>query len=214
MTVSVAAAPDSLLDEPGHRVRVLVVDDEELVHWGFRLLLANQPWAQRCLPATDVESAIDLARRYEPHVALIDVGVAGLLPGEFCRRLREASPATRVMLLTTADAVPASTVRAAGAAGFVSRSWCARDLLRAIRMVSLGRSAAAHRPPARSALSARQEEILQLIASGETNGEIATRLYLSRHTVKQHTSALYRKLGVRNRTHAVQTARQMGLIGA
>jgi two-component system response regulator DesR len=68
------------------------------------------------------------------------------------------------------------------------------------------------RPPAQSSLSARQNEILQLLADGATNGEIADRLYLSRDTVKQHASALYRKLGARNRTHAVQTARHQGLI--
>jgi DNA-binding NarL/FixJ family response regulator len=96
--------------------------------------------------------------------------------------------------------------------GYISRAWSARDLLRAIRMASTGMPPGSYRPASQSALSARQQEILQLIAAGETNAEIAKRLFLSRHTVKQHTSALYRKLDVKNRTHAVRAAQRMGLI--
>lgn len=194
------------------RVRVLVLDDEEIVHWGFRLLLANQPWAERCIPARDPGSALQLAWRFEPHVALIDTSTLDGSPAEFCRELTRTCPQAKILLLTHAEAVAPSTIRAVGASGFVSHSWAARDLLQAIRRASAGLTVAPCRPPARSNLSARQEEILQLIADGATNEEIAVRLYLSRDTVKQHTSALYRKLGARNRTHAVQTARRLGLI--
>lgn len=194
------------------RVRVLVLDDEEIVHWGFRLLLANQPWAERCIPARDAASALQLAWRFEPHVALIDTGTLDGSPAEFCRELAHACAQAKILLLTHAEAVAPSTIRAVGASGFVSHSWAARDLLQAIRRTSAGLAVAPCRPPAQSNLSPRQQEILQLIAGGATNSEIAVRLYLSRDTVKQHTSALYRKLGARNRTHAVQTARRQGLI--
>ncbi|MGH2894331.1 MAG: response regulator transcription factor [Solirubrobacteraceae bacterium] len=191
---------------------MLVLDDEEIVQWGFRLLLGNQPWAERCLPARDAESALELARRFEPHVALIDPGALDRDPASFCRALTRICERTNILLLTNADAVSASTVRASGATGFVSRGWAAGDLLQAIRRASMGLATAAYRTPVQSILSARQHEILQLLADGATNGEIAERLYLSRDTVKQHTSALYRKLGARNRTHAVQTGRHRGLI--
>lgn len=194
------------------RVCVLVLDDEDLVHWGFRLLLANQPWAERCLPAHRDEEALGMARRYSPHVALIDVGALEMAPDAFCRALAEVSPGTQVLLLTAASAMPASTLRAYGASGYISRSWSARELLSAIRTASDGRPCTPRVASTASSLSARQEEILQLIAAGATNAEIAGRLYLSRHTVKQHTSALYRKLNVRNRTHAVQAAQRAGLI--
>lgn len=206
------AAHDQCAESGRRRVCVLVLDDEDLVHWGFRLLLANQPWAERCLPAHRDEEALGMARRYGPHVALIDIGALEMAPDAFCRALGEASPGTRALLLTTASAMPASTLRAYGASGYVSRSWSARELLSAIRMASDGRSCTPRVVSAPSSLSARQEEILQLIADGATNAEIAGRLYLSRHTVKQHTSALYRKLNVRNRTHAVQAAQRAGLI--
>jgi DNA-binding NarL/FixJ family response regulator len=193
-------------------VRVLLLDDEEIVHLGFRLLLDNEPWAERCLTATDADGALELARRFEPDVALIDTGALDREPAVMCRALTRASSRTRVLLLTHAEAMAPSTVRAAGALGFVSRGWSASELLQAIHLASLGLSIEPHRERGAAALSARQHEILQLIAEGATNEEIALRLYLSRHTVKQHTSALYRKLGARNRTHAVQAARCRGLI--
>ena len=212
MATSAAARCDSFLEEPGHRVRVLVVDGEELVHWGFRLLLSGQEWVERCLPAGDADTALDLATRFEPQLALVGLASQGPRAEHLCRELTKACPRMRLLLLTSAEAVPTSTLRAYGAVGHVSRAWGARDLLRVIRMVSVGQPANAYRPARRSSLSARQQEILQLIAAGETNTEIARRLYLSRHTVKQHTSALYRKLGVRSRMHAVQVAQRQGLI--
>jgi len=213
MSVSAVVSARTISEQPGRRgVRVLLLDDEEIVHWGFRLLLGNQPWAERCLPARDADSALELAQRFQPHVALVDTGALDREPAVFCRALTRICARTNVLLLTHADAVAPSTVRASGATGFVSRGWAAPDLLQAIRRASVGLASQPCRPPARSNLSARQHEILQLIADGATNGEIALRLYLSRDTVKQHTSALYRKLGARNRTHAVQTARRQGLI--
>ncbi len=212
MSVSAVAAPSPKSVPSGRcRVRVLLLDEEEIVHWGFRLLLANQPWAERCIPARDAASALQLAWRFEPHVALIDTGTLDGSPAGFCRELTRACAQAKILLLTHAEAVPASTIRALGASGFVSQRWAAQDLLQAIRRASVGLAVVPCRP-AQSNLSARQQEILQLIADGATNGEIAVRLYLSRDTVKQHTSALYRKLGARNRTHAVQTARRQGLI--
>ncbi len=194
------------------RLRVLVIEDEELVQWGFRLLLGHQPWAERCLPARDAEAALDLARRFEPHVALLNTGCLDREPAKFVRELTALVPRVNVLLLSHADAVPHSTVRAAGAAGFLSRRWHAPDMLRSIRLAGAGIAAPPPRPTTTTGLSARQQEILRLIAGGATNSEIATSLYLSRHTVKQHTSALYRKLGVRNRVHAVQAAQRKGLI--
>ncbi len=194
------------------RVGVLVVDDEELTQWGFRLLLAGQPWAQRCIGALDPDTALKLAARFQPRIVLVHARVLDAWPGSFTRDLVRVAPEARVLLVTGADAVPASTLRAYGAAGFVSRKWPARHLLGVIRAASVGVDKLP-RAESKSLLSARQQEILSLIADGATNTEIATRLYLSHHTVKQHTSALYRKLDVRNRTHAVQVARRRGILG-
>jgi DNA-binding NarL/FixJ family response regulator len=199
----------------GPRVRVVVIDDEDIVRCGFRLLLGTQAWAERCLSAPDVASGLELARRFEPHVALVDPGTLDRDPAAFARALGVACPRTRILILTHADAVSSSTLRASGAVGFVSRRWAAGDLLRTIRIATVSQTIPMQRAPnPTTTLSARQQEVLQLIAEGATNEEIAGRLYLSRHTVKQHTSALYRKLNARNRIHAVQTARRQGLLAA
>jgi two-component system response regulator DesR len=95
----------------------------------------------------------------------------------------------------------------------VSKDWEAKDVARAVRAVGMGQTmfAPASQLPA-PLLSEREREVLDLIAAGSTNREIASTLYLSPHTVKEHTSALYRKLGARNRAEAVQRAQRVGLL--
>jgi two-component system response regulator DesR len=97
----------------------------------------------------------------------------------------------------------------------VAKDWAGRDLARAIRMVGLGLTVFEPDSDAglAAALSSREREVLDRIASGQTNREIAAALFLSPHTVKEHTSGLYRKLGVRNRAEAVQRAQRIGLLG-
>jgi two-component system response regulator DesR len=195
------------------RLRVLVVDDHEVVHWGFRLMLGEQPWVERCLSARNGEEALTLARRYEPHVALVDLFVGEESGAEICERLRFICPKTNVLLISGAGRISPNAAKAAGAAGFISKDWPAADIAGAVRMVGLGMTVfKPHEAPAGPPLSDREREVLDLIASGATNREIAGRLYLSPHTVKEHTSSLYRKLAVRNRAEAVQKAQRLGLI--
>ena len=192
---------------------VLVVDDHDVVHWGFRLLLAEQPWLERYLSARNGEEARALARRHEPDVALVDLFVGAESGAEICESVREASPGTRVLLISGAGRISPQAAKAAGAAGFVSKAWGAGDVARAVRMVGQGMTVFSPReePPA-GLLSERERDVLGLIASGATNREIAQRLYLSPHTVKEHTSSLYRKLEVRNRAEAVRRAERLGLL--
>ena len=194
------------------RLRVLVVDDHDVVHWGFRLLLTEQPWVERCLTARDSDEALDLTKRYEPHVALVDLFVGEESGAELCESIRRESPSTRVLLISGAGWISPQAAKAAGASGFVSKDWSADDVAMAVRMVGKGMTVFAPRQeqPA-TPLSEREREVLTLMASGATNKEIASSLYLSPHTVKEHTSALYRKLGVRNRAEAVQRAERLGL---
>lgn len=203
----------SPLSLPERRLRVLVVDDHEVVHWGFRLLLSEQSWVQRCLTARTGAEALELTRRYEPHVALVDLFVGQESGAEVCESIRGASPRTRVLLISGAGRISPHAARAAGASGFVSKDRGAHDVAAAVRMVGLGMTTfPAGSELSAAPLSAREREVLELIASGSTNREIAERLYLSPHTIKEHTSALYRKLGVRNRAEAVRRAQRVGLI--
>jgi two-component system response regulator DesR len=194
------------------KLRVLVVDDHDVVHWGFKLMLGEQPWVDRFLSARSGDEAVEHARRYTPHVALVDLFLGAESGAEVCTRIREVSPRTNVLLISGAGRISATAAKAAGASGFVSKDWDAGDVARAVRMVGLGMTVFAPAEEAPSLLSEREREVLDLIATGATNPEIADRLYLSPHTVKEHTSAVYRKLKVRNRAEAVQRAQRLGLL--
>jgi len=197
---------------PETRQRVLVVDDHDVVQWGFRLLLDRQGWVERCLAARDGSEAVDVCCRVRIDVALVDMLLGSESGAEVCEEIRAVSPATRVLLISGAGVVSPSVARAAGASGFISKDWPAVDVVKAVRMVSLGGEVFADPGAADSPLSQREQEVLTLIAAGSTNKEIAGRLHLSPHTVKEHTSAIYRKLGARNRAEATRQAQRLRLL--
>src|SRR3954467_3668654 len=124
--------------EPPVRLRVLVADEQEIVHWGFRSLLTAQDWVERYLSAQTAEEAIELTRLHEPHGALIDVLVGQESGSILCQRLREICPRTRVLLMSRNGGITAQSARAAGAFGSVPKDWNAQDLSAAARMVALG----------------------------------------------------------------------------
>jgi DNA-binding NarL/FixJ family response regulator len=196
------------------RLRVLVVDDHDVVHWGFRVLLGEQPWVERCVAAKTGAEALELLATFKADVALVDLFLVGESGADVCDSIRKASPSTRVLLISGAGRMSPAAARAAGASGFVSKDWEASEVARAVRMVGLGMTMFAPKSeqPA-PLLTEREHEVLDLIAAGSTNREIAERLYLSPHTVKEHTSVLYRKLQARNRAEAVQRAQRIGLLG-
>jgi two-component system response regulator DesR len=193
-------------------VRVLVVDDHDVVQWGFRLLLGGQSWVERCLTAGNGEQARELTRRYQPHVVLVDLFLGEHSGAELCEALRRESPSTRVLLISGAGWISPQAARAAGASGFVSKEWSANAVAAAVRSVAAGQSVFAPNPEAAAAaLSPRERDVLEVLVAGATNREIAARLHLSPHTVKDHVSAVYRKLGARNRAEAVRRAERLGL---
>jgi DNA-binding NarL/FixJ family response regulator len=195
------------------RMSVLVVDDHDVVHWGFRLMLTQQPWVERCLSAHSGAEALELARRYRPHVALVDLFIGAESGAEICEQLRAAEPNTRVLLFSGAGEISPHAARAAGASGFAYKHWPARQIAGAVRLVGLGRTMFKRDDQTGAlGLTERERDVLEQMASGSTNPEIGAALHLSPHTVKEHTSALYRKLGVRNRTEAVQRAQRLGLL--
>jgi DNA-binding NarL/FixJ family response regulator len=190
-----------------------VVDDHDVVHWGMRLLLGSQPWVERCLAAHSGAEALELTRRYEPNVALVDLFLAGESGADVCAAIRAQSPSTRVLFISGAGRMSPAAAKAAGASGFISKDLEASELARAVQLVGSGQTLF----PTKSTqpeplLTEREREVLELIAAGSTNAEIARQLYLSPHTIKEHTSALYRKLGARNRAEAVQLAQRIGLL--
>ena len=197
------------------RLHVLVVDDHDVVHWGLRLLLERQPWVASYQVARTAPGALELAERVRPHVALVDLLLGEDSGAELCEEIRAVSPRTRVLLISGAGRVSPAVARASGASGFVSKDWGAGDIVRAVRMVSLGMDVFEPGPQTAdgSPLSPRERDVISLVARGATNREIAASLHLSPHTVKEYTSAIYRKLSVRNRAEAVKSAQSRGLIG-
>jgi two-component system response regulator DesR len=204
------SAPEAIAE----RLRVLVVDDHDVVHWGFRLMLGELDWVERCLSARTGDEALDLTRRYDPDVALVDLFLGEESGPDVCERLRTERAELRVLLISGAGRISASTASACGASGFVPKDWPAADIARAVRMVALGMALFEPAPTGGVplVLSGREREVLERVAGGATNREIAAELHLSPHTVKEHTSALYRKLEVRNRAEAVQRAQRLGLL--
>jgi len=199
-------------------LRVLVVDDHDVVHWGFRLMLSELPWVERCISARNGTEAIAHARRHTPDVALVDLFVGEESGPEICEQLHLAHRGIKVLLISGAGRISTEAARACGATGFVPKDWPAADIARAVRMVGLGMSMFEPEPTgeeaaaAGPALSAREQQVLELVATGATNREIASELHLSPHTVKEHTSALYRKLEARNRADAVLRAQRLGIL--
>jgi DNA-binding NarL/FixJ family response regulator len=204
-----ASAPDE-----GRRLRVLVVDDQEVVHWGFKTLLARRAWVEGYWAVATLEDALGAAAREHPDVAIVSATIGQDSGPDVTRRLAGAAPRTRVLLMSTGGRLTARMARAAGAYGVVPKCWPAQDIANAARMVGLGMTVFAPDADSEQAvLSERERQVLEMIASGSTNREIAARLFLSPHTVKDHTSALYRKVGARNRAQAILRAQQLGILG-
>ena len=194
--------------------RILVVDDHEMVLTGMRALLAREEWVGRCLTAANAEQAVELVRRYEPHVAVVDLFVGSELGLDVCRKLLAERPSLKIVLTSGTGSVTPAVARAAGVQGFMPKHWSTRAVADAIRQVCLGGTVFPRATEAEPAdtLSKRERDVLKHIVEGLSNPEVAAVLHLSRHTVKQHTTAVYRKLGARNRAEAASMARQYGLV--
>lgn len=220
---TVTATPNTLAEPPSDElplpsldvlsnVRLLVVHEHEVAQFGYRVILGRQAWISSCLAARDRATAVTFAQRFEPHVALVDAVVGEDSGADIVSELRRVSPNTRLLLTSTGAPLPPLMVRSVGASGYIAGNCSARDLVRAVGLVAMGMTLFPPRSVVTNALSNRERAVLASIAMGATNREIADQLFISPHTVKQHTSALYRKLRARNRAEAVQLGQRLGLV--
>ena len=217
-------------------IRVLVVDDEELVRTGLRLILDAEPDIGVVGTASDGRQAVAEVRRLCPDVVLMDIRMPGLDGLEATRRILTEPdvPPCKVVILTTFD-VDEHVYEAlrAGASGFLLKDVPADQLAHAIRVAAAGEAllapsvtrrliAAFARPTAPAPvpvaglgdLTPREVEVLTLLAEGLSNAEIATRLFVGEATVKTHVARILTKLGVRDRVQAVIAAFRSGLVSA
>ena len=209
-------------------VRVVLVDDQDLVREGFTMIVDSQPDMTVVGVAADGAEALDVVRHKRPDVVLMDVRMPGVDGLAATRRLLAASEAPKVLMLTTfdLDEYVAEALRM-GASGFLLKDSPRARLLDAIRRVAdgelvlapavLDRLVASYlhvgaRPDSRlDLLTARESEVLSLVACGLSNAEIAAELYLGVATVKSHVAAILAKLGLRDRVQAVVYAHEAGL---
>jgi len=206
-------------------VTVLVVDDQRLIREGIASLLDLQDGISVVGMAANGKEAIERTLELRPDLVLMDVRMPELDGVAAVAVLRRAAPACRVVMLTTFDdeEYVVQALRA-GAAGYLLKDLPAAELADAVRLAHSGvtplddavtrRLAAvlATAEPAPEVLTARETEVLRLIAGGATNREIAARLYLSEGTVKNHISRILSRLGLRDRTQAAIYGRDHGLL--
>jgi DNA-binding NarL/FixJ family response regulator len=215
-------------------ISVLVADDQALVRAGFRAILDEQDDLDVVGEAKDGGEAVAIARELRPDVVLMDVRMPGVDGIEATQRLLRDGEAPRVLILTTFDLDEyVYEALKAGASGFLLKDAPRDQLVGAVRTVAAGEALLAPalvrrliedfvRRPAPGALSpaelddltARELEVLTLVARGLANAEIATRLFVSEATVRTHVTHILAKLGLRDRVQAVVLAYESGLIRA
>ncbi len=217
------------------RVKVLIADDHTLFRQGLRRILQDYDDLAVVGEAADGEEALALVERLKPDVVLMDVNMPDASGPEATRRLREAHPQTQVIMLTVSDKDEDlfASIKA-GARGYLLKNVETDELIQAIRRVHAGEAmiaptmavrlleefgALARRTPDGPAsdpttdeLTPREVEVLQLVAQGLGNKEIAAELNLSEHTVKTHLRNILDKLHLRSRAHAAAYAVQAGLV--
>jgi DNA-binding NarL/FixJ family response regulator len=211
-------------------IRVLLADDQSLVRAGFRMILKAEPGIEVVGEASDGVEAVARAHELAPDVVLMDIRMPIVDGIEATRKVVVDESSPRVLVLTTfdLDEYVYGALRA-GASGFLLKDAPEEQLVSAIRVIATGGSLFAPSvtrrlieefarrdgsapPPEIDALTAREVDVLRLVARGLTNGEIAAELVVSEHTVKTHVAHILQKLGLRDRTQAVVVAYESGLV--
>jgi DNA-binding NarL/FixJ family response regulator len=205
-------------------IRVLLVDDEELVRSGLRLILSTEPDLDVVAEAADGEQALAMAELHQPDVVMLDIRMPGLDGIEVARRLAASGSPARVVVLTTFDNDEyVYGALQAGASGFLLKDAPATQLVSAIRAAAAGDAVLApsvtrrvvdelgrRQAPAAiqrlDVLTDRERDVLTLMAEGCSNAEIGDRLFITEGTVKTHVARILVKLGVRDRLQAVVLA--------
>lgn len=208
-------------------IRLLVVDDHELVRIGLRQILADYPTIQIAAEATDGESALRMNREFRPDVILLDVCLPGLSGFEVTTRLKQMSPKVGIIILTIHEQAPyPERLLESGASGYLTKGCPATELVQAIRTVARGGrhigSSVAQRmalnilPGGRSSpfddLSTREMEVMLMLAEGMKVADIADAMHLSPKTVATYKYRIYEKLNTRSDVDVTRMAMRYGIV--
>src|SRR5579872_4675417 len=207
-------------------IRILLADDHAMVRQGFRLILASQPDMEIVGEAGNGRETLDMAEKLKPDLVVMDVAMPELNGIEATRRLIASSPRTRVLALSMhKDSVYVREILRAGARGYLLKESIDSDLVNAVRAVAKGDGYLSpgvsdavlsdyrqHVTNPLDLLTSREREVLQLIAEGKTNKEIATSLSLSVYTVDAHRGKIMEKLNLHSTGELVRFAVRNGLI--
>jgi DNA-binding NarL/FixJ family response regulator len=214
---------------PTDLTRVLIADDHTLFRYGLKAMLASAEGFEVAGEAATGEEVVRKAAEVRPDIVLMDIQMPGLNGIEATRRILEADPSVGVVMLTMfGDDDSVFAAMRAGARGYVLKGADAEEVLKVVRAVAEGEahfgpeiarrlmgffSAPKPTPPSEAfpELTAREAEVLDLIAQGRSNAEIARRLYVSPKTVRNHISNVFTKLQVADRAQAIVRAREAGL---
>lgn len=204
----------------GSTIRLMLVDDHPVMRAGLANLLSGEPGFSVVAQANDARSALAGWREHRPDVLLLDISLPGLDGIEVLRQIKAEAPQARVLMLTSSEAnEDFSRSMAAGAAGYVTKSVEPEALFEAIRGAFEGRSVVEKESPGHTdgdeggeTLSQREQEVLNLVRQGFSNGEIGKLLGISRRTARAHVSAILRKLGASVRTEAVTRGFEKGIL--
>jgi NarL family two-component system response regulator LiaR len=208
------------------KTRLILTDDHVVLRQGLRALLEGQPDLEVVGEASDGQETLELVRKFRPDMVLMDLIMPGVDGITTTQRLHDEFPEVRVLILSSIDeeAAVVAAVRA-GAIGYVRKNTSIEILLGTIRAAARGQvqfSAAAAARLVREVqapleqpehLTPRELEVLQHVADGLTNKEIAWKLRISEKTVKSHVSTILDKFGLESRTQAAMYAARMGLLG-
>ncbi|MDD9945815.1 MAG: response regulator transcription factor [Myxococcales bacterium] len=197
------------------RIEVLIVDDHAIVRDGLRLVLGDDPELSVCGEASDGEQAASLASALSPHVVLLDMRMAGLGGGAAIGRVCASCPTARVLVLSmNEDARHVRSALSAGAAGYVAKRSSSATLVSAIKAVARGERFVDPNLPERvdagpaQALSAREQEVAELLAGGHSGPEIARTLGVSKSSVDTYRARIFNKLAVQTLAELIERLRR------
>jgi len=209
-----------MMAPPQAKIRVLCVDDHSIVREGIALIINRQHDMEVVADAASGDEAVELFRRFDPDVTLMDLRLHGLSGTEAIQLIRRADADARIVVLTMFDGdEDIHRALQAGAATYLLKDTLSDDLIRVVREVHSGRRPVPADVEARLAqrsahptLTPREVEVIELIAQGLRNKEIAATLGISEGTVTVHVKSIFSKLAVNDRTAAVKIALQRGIV--